>query len=48
MALWWHLSVRKARKTQSRNKDKQKGLAPYMGLIKEMHVTASATWYYHV
>lgn len=41
MPLWWHFSVRKDRKT------KQKGLTPYTKLIKQMHVTASATWCYH-
>lgn len=44
MALWW-LPVRK---TQGGSKDEQKGLTPYMRLIKEIHVIASATWCYHV
>lgn len=48
MALCWHFSVRKDRKTQSRNKDEQKGLTPYVRFIKEIRVTASATWCYHV
>lgn len=42
MALCWHFSVRKDRKTQSRNKDEQKGLTPYVRFIKEIRVTASA------
>lgn len=48
MALWWHFSVTKDRTTQSRNKDKQKGLTPFIRLIKEMNVIAFATRCYHV